>query len=93
VAKDLVKLGTCLEEKMIKEAFEHIKGALTIIYPEGLPKWDSSRAAIEDDEDLEGTAVRISLNLPFILTWLPLYRRPKKFSNRMNLHCGGQEKN
>lgn len=43
---------------MIKEAFEHIKGALTIIYPEGLPKWDSSRAAIEDDEDLDGTAVQ-----------------------------------
>ena len=41
----------------MKEAFEHIQAALTIIYPEGLPKWDPSRAAIEDDEDLEGSAV------------------------------------
>ncbi len=42
----------------IKTAIEHISGALTIVYPEGLPVWDSSRLEIEDNEELEGTAVR-----------------------------------
>ena len=79
---------------MIKEAFEHIKGALTIIYPEGLPKWDSSRAAIEDDEDLDGTAVRYPIiDLSFASNRRGFCcRRQRTFLNRMNLACGGQEK-
>ena len=55
--QDTIKSGFYLEEGLMKGAFEHIQAALTIIYPEGLPKWDPSRAAIEDDEDLEGSAV------------------------------------
>lgn len=55
-SKDSVQSGKALEESAVKEAFEHIKAALTIIYPEGLPLWDSSRAAVEDNEELEGTA-------------------------------------
>ena len=55
--QDRVKLNQFLEEKELKESFETIKGALTIVYPEGLPSWDPSRLAIEDNEDLEGTAV------------------------------------
>ena len=53
-----MKTSQNLEESILKEAFQNIKGALTIIYPEGLPAWDPSRLAIEDDEELEGTAVR-----------------------------------
>ncbi len=55
-----MKLNQFLEEKELKESFETIKGALTIVYPEGLPNWDPSRLAIEDNEDLEGTAVSSS---------------------------------
>ncbi|KAJ3304437.1 hypothetical protein HDV03_002781 [Kappamyces sp. JEL0829] len=54
--KEFTKSNQLLKEEMLKEAFEHIQAALTIIYPEGLPQWDASRLAIEDNEELDGTA-------------------------------------
>jgi hypothetical protein len=34
-----------------------IMGGLTIVYPQGLPEFDPVRQALENNEDLEGTAV------------------------------------
>jgi hypothetical protein len=45
----------------LKTCFQNISGGLTIIYPEGLPTWESARLALEDNEDLEGTAVNFFL--------------------------------
>jgi hypothetical protein len=42
----------------LKTCFQNISGGLTIVYPEGLPAWESARLALEDNEDLEGTAVK-----------------------------------
>ena len=56
-AKEMVAQGKQLSLAEMKQSFEMIKGALTIIYPEGLPEWDPARAAIEDNEELEGSAV------------------------------------
>jgi hypothetical protein len=56
ISKEFVKSGTVLKPQMLKDAFESIKGAITIVYPQGLPEWDPVREAIEDVEDLAGTA-------------------------------------
>ncbi|KAJ3360047.1 hypothetical protein HDU91_004723 [Kappamyces sp. JEL0680] len=56
LGREFTKSNQLLKEEMLKEAFEHIQAALTIIYPEGLPQWDASRLAIEDNEELDGTA-------------------------------------
>lgn len=50
---------------MLLSIFETIKGALTIVYPQGLPEWDPVREAIEDTEQLEGTQVILILNIGF----------------------------
>ncbi|KAJ2984884.1 hypothetical protein HDV02_000868, partial [Globomyces sp. JEL0801] len=54
--KDNVKANKCLLKQQLDEAFSNIKGAIAMVYPQGLPEWDPSREAIENNEDLEGTA-------------------------------------
>jgi hypothetical protein len=56
ISKEFAKSGIVLKPQMLKDAFESIKGAITIVYPQGLPEWDPVREAIEDVEDLAGTA-------------------------------------
>lgn len=46
-----------LTREILKLQFETIMGGLTIVYPQGLPEFDPVRQAIENNEDLEGTAV------------------------------------
>jgi hypothetical protein len=50
---------------MLKKCFGSISGAITIVYPQGLPEWDAVREAIEDNEDLAGTAVNNYINFVF----------------------------
>eukprot|EP00842_Homolaphlyctis_polyrhiza_P001013 jgi/Hompol1/1912/HPOL_000227-RA len=47
---------TILKESVLLEAIEQVRGAVTIIFPEGLPVWDPVREILEDKEDLTGTA-------------------------------------
>lgn len=45
------------------EHIDLIRGAVMICFPMGLPEWDNVRLAIEDTEDLEGSAVRRPLSM------------------------------
>lgn len=56
LSKEQVKANQLLNEKQIQEQFNLISGALTIVYPEGLPPWDASKLALEDKEELEGSS-------------------------------------
>jgi hypothetical protein len=42
----------------VKAAIDLLRGAVTIVYPMGLPPHDPIRMEFEDKEDLEGTQVR-----------------------------------
>lgn len=53
--KDQVSKKVCLNEKMLSEAVDNIRGAVMICYPMGLPEWDLVRCCLEGDEDLSGT--------------------------------------
>ena len=52
----------CLTQAKIQEAIDELRGAVTIVYPMGLPPHDPIRMEFENDEDLEGTQVGIKVN-------------------------------
>ena len=41
----------------VKEALDILRGAVTIVYPMGLPPHDNIRLEFENNEDLEGRQV------------------------------------
>ncbi|CAH1404630.1 unnamed protein product [Nezara viridula] len=55
LSKKLVNDNKILEKKMIKEALAILRGAVTIVYPMGLPPHDPIRLEFEEKEDLSGT--------------------------------------
>ncbi|KAL7753016.1 hypothetical protein RI367_001467 [Sorochytrium milnesiophthora] len=56
IAKENVPAKTTLTRAKLQEAFDNIRGAVTIAYPMGLPEYDPVREALEDTEDLAGTS-------------------------------------
>jgi hypothetical protein len=58
----LAQSDICLTQAKIQEAIDELRGAVTIVYPMGLPPHDPIRMEFENDEDLEGTQVRIIVN-------------------------------
>lgn len=53
----------CTSQPIVVEALQILKGAVTIVYPMGLPPHDPIRAELENTEDLSGTQVHILLIL------------------------------
>lgn len=47
--------GTPLTEQHLYDALEMLRGAVTIVYPMGLPIYDPIRQELENREDLTGT--------------------------------------
>ena len=43
-----------------KEAIDELRGAVTIVYPMGLPPYDPILMEFENNEDLEGTQVTVN---------------------------------
>ena len=58
VSKNLVSRDVCLTEARVQEAIDELRGAVTIVYPMGLPPHDPIRMEFENNEDLEGTQVK-----------------------------------
>jgi hypothetical protein len=48
----------CLTQVTIQEAIDELRGAVTIVYPMGLPPYDPIQMEFENKEELEGTQVR-----------------------------------
>ena len=57
IKKDLAKQDVCLTESKVQEAIDELRGAVTIVYPMGLPPHDPIQMEFENNEDLEGTQV------------------------------------
>ena len=60
IHKDHVKSGVEVTEKTVKECLDLISGAVKIVWPMGLPHFDTVRLELENCEDLSGTQVRES---------------------------------
>lgn len=46
---------------MVKEAIDQLRGAVTIVYPMGLPTYDPIRMEFEDREELGGTQASLQV--------------------------------
>ena len=57
-SKNQVLAKVVLKKADLMEHIDLIRGAVMICFPMGLPEYDNVRLAIEDTEDLEGSAVR-----------------------------------
>lgn len=59
ISKDLVQQGKVLTKELVHEAFMMLSGAVTIVYPMGLPPYDPIQMELKNEEDLSGTHVRL----------------------------------
>jgi cilia- and flagella-associated protein 298 len=48
-----------LSQARVQEAIDELRGAVTIVYPMGLPPYDPIRMEFENKEELEGTQVSL----------------------------------
>ncbi|KAJ3315100.1 hypothetical protein HDV04_004241 [Boothiomyces sp. JEL0838] len=62
-AKQIKQLKTLTRDDL-KKQFDNISAAITIVYPQGLPLHDPTRAALDNTEDLEGTQASKDVFVP-----------------------------
>ncbi|KAL5104339.1 hypothetical protein TcWFU_008395 [Taenia crassiceps] len=55
ISKDLVEQGKALTRELVNEAFMMLSGAVTIVYPMGLPPYDPIQMELKNEEELSGT--------------------------------------
>ncbi|KAL7054679.1 hypothetical protein AAHC03_020691 [Spirometra sp. Aus1] len=55
ISKDLVKQNQLMKKGIVHEAFMMLSGAVTIVYPMGLPPYDPIQMELKNEEDLSGT--------------------------------------
>lgn len=56
--------------KMVQEALDMLRGAVTIVYPMGLPPHDVIREEFENAEDLTGTQASLEVHFLIFITFL-----------------------
>ena len=56
-----VEMNKCMVFSIVQEALDILRGAVTIVYPMGLPPHDPIREEFENTEDLSGTQVSKTL--------------------------------
>ncbi|XP_050517134.1 cilia- and flagella-associated protein 298 [Diabrotica virgifera virgifera] len=61
ISKNLLLQGKCLTMKIVQEAINILKGAVTIVYPMKLPPHDVIRMEFENIEDLAGTQASLDI--------------------------------
>ena len=59
ISKKLVQADQCVTCDQINEALQQLKGAVMIVYPMGLPPYDPVELEFKNQEELEGTQVKI----------------------------------
>lgn len=55
ISRNLVDIGKPLTKELVNEAFMMLGGAVTIVYPMGLPPYDPIQMELKNEEDLSGT--------------------------------------
>lgn len=64
VSKKLAESNQCLTLKQVQNAFDILRGAVTIVYPMGLPPHDSIAMEFTNTEDLNGTQASLEVIEP-----------------------------
>ncbi|XP_026274694.1 cilia- and flagella-associated protein 298 isoform X2 [Frankliniella occidentalis] len=64
VSKKQAQAGVPVTRKMVKEAIDLLRGAVTIVYPMGLPPHDAIQEEFENTEDLSGTQASLEVIEP-----------------------------
>lgn len=57
ISRDLVKRDQVMTKSIVREAIMMLSGAVTIVYPMGLPPYDPIKLEFDNEEDLSGTHV------------------------------------
>lgn len=55
LCQNLIECGKVMTKEIVHEAFMMLSGAVTIVYPMGLPPYDPIQAELKNEEDLSGT--------------------------------------
>ncbi|XP_041462005.1 cilia- and flagella-associated protein 298-like [Lytechinus variegatus] len=61
ISKNQASANVCVTQPMIKDALDQLRGAVTIVYPMGLPPHDPIRMEFEGSEELDGTQASLSV--------------------------------
>jgi len=61
VAKEQVQMKQLTSRKALQDAVEAIKGAVMIVYPMGLPPYDTVRQILDEKEDLSSSAAGLEV--------------------------------
>ena len=61
ISKELTKRDICLTQAKVQEAIDELRGAVTIVYPMGLPPHDPIQMELENREELEGTQAALEV--------------------------------
>lgn len=61
ISKNLVLQRKCLTSKIVQQAIDLLRGAVTIVYPMKLPPHDVIRMEFENVEDLSGTQASLEV--------------------------------
>ncbi|XP_015430082.1 PREDICTED: UPF0769 protein C21orf59 homolog [Dufourea novaeangliae] len=61
VSKKLVQQDKLMTQKIVQEALDILRGAVTIVYPMGLPPHEVIRQEFENTEDLSGTQASLEV--------------------------------
>ncbi|XP_034253160.1 cilia- and flagella-associated protein 298 [Thrips palmi] len=64
ISKKQAQAGVPVTRNMVKEALDMLRGAVTIVYPMGLPPHDVIREEFENTEDLSGTQASLEVIEP-----------------------------
>lgn len=54
-----------MTQKTVQQALDILRGAVTIVYPMGLPPHDIIRLEFENNEDLSGTQASLEVTIVF----------------------------
>nr|CAH8863868.1 unnamed protein product [Trichobilharzia regenti] len=55
ISRDLVKKNISIEKAVVRESLMMLSGAVTIVYPMGLPPYEPIKLELDNEEDLSGT--------------------------------------
>ncbi|KAK3263720.1 hypothetical protein CYMTET_27494 [Cymbomonas tetramitiformis] len=89
--KSWVEKKKPLKQQELLEQIDLIRGAVMICFPMGLPEWDHVREAIEDNEELEGSNLGLSvLDVDSAQLWWA--GKEMMRGNKLAVHVGKNEK-
>jgi len=69
ISKKQVEAGVIFEQQLIEDTLDMLRGAVTIVFPMGLPPYDPIREEFENTEDLSGTQASLEVISTGALWW------------------------